>query len=139
MPADVSLSNAKDADKTFKEQVCRPMQEELEHKINFIIKEYTDAFMLRFNELALTDEETQSRIDASYLVNKVVLPNEVRSRMGRAPIEGGDVALELKPQQASEMATDAKGTRARDQKRTLNAPDKMSGGRNPQGEGRQQE
>ena len=139
MPADVSLANAKDADKTFKEQVCRPMQEELEHKINFIIKEYTDAFMLRFNELALTDEETQSRIDASYLVNKVVLPNEVRSRMGRAPIEGGDVALELKPQQASEMATDAKGTRARDQKRTLNAPDKMSGGRNPQGEGRQQE
>lgn len=138
MPADVSLANAKDADKTFKEQVCRPMQEELEHKLNFIIKEFTDAFLIRFNELALTDEETQSRIDASYLVNKVVLPNEVRSRMGRAPIEGGDVPLELKPQQASEAITDGKGTRTRDQERTVNTSDKNGTARNAQGEGRKQ-
>ena len=47
MPADVSLANAKDADKTFKEQVCRPMQEILEHKVNKLVKELTDAFELK--------------------------------------------------------------------------------------------
>ena len=139
MPADVSLANAKDADKTFKEQVCRPMQEELEHKINMIVKEFTDAFTLRFNELALTDEETQSRIDASYLVNKVILPNEVRTRLGRPPIEGGDVPLDLNSQDASETKTDAKGTRARDKERTVNTSDKSNTARNPQGEGRKQD
>ena len=139
MPANVSLANAKDADKTFKEQVCRPMQEELEYKLNKIIAEFTDAFVLRFEELALTDEETQSRIDSAYLVNKVILPNEVRARIGKPPIEGGDVPLDLNAQDASETKTDAKGTRARDKDRNLNAPDKMGGGRNPQGEGRKQE
>ena len=136
MPADVSLANAKDADKTFKEQVCRPMQEELEYKLNKIMSEFTDAFVLRFEELALTDEETQSRIDASYLVNKVMLPNEVRQRMGRAPIEGGDEPLDLNAQDKAETITQEKGTRARDKERSLNAPDKSGGGRNPQGEGR---
>jgi HK97 family phage portal protein len=139
MPANVSLANAKDADKTFKEQVCRPMQEELEYKLNKIIAEFTDAFVLRFEELALTDEETQSRIDSAYLVNKVILPNEVRSRIGKPPIEGGDVPLDLNAQDKAETITDAKGTRARDKDRNLNAPDKMGGGRNPQGEGRKQE
>lgn len=138
MPADVSLANAKDADKTFKEQVCRPMQEELEHKLNLIIKEFTDAFLIRFEELALTDEETMSRIDDTYLKDKVILPNEVRARKGLAPIQGGDEPLELKPQQASEAITAGKGTRQRDQKRKLNAPDKQGEARNPQGEGRQQ-
>ena len=138
MPANVSLANAKDADKTFKEQVCRPMQEELEYKINKIVVEFTDAFELRFEELALTDEETQSRIDASYLVNKVILPNEIRSRLGRAPIEGGDEPLDLNAQDTAEVKTDAKGTRQRDKDRSLNAPDKSGGGRNPQGEGRKQ-
>ena len=139
MPANVSLANAKDADKTFKEQVCRPMQEELEYKLNKIISEFTDAFVLRFEELALTDEETQSRIDSAYLVNKVILPNEVRARIGKPPIEGGDVPLDLNAQDKAETVTDAKGTRARDKDRNLNAPDKMGGGRNPQGEGRKQE
>lgn len=139
MPADVSLANAKDADKTFKEQVCRPMQEELEYKLNKIMAEFTDAFEIRFEELALTDEETQSRIDSSYLVNKVVLPNEVRQRKGLAPIQGGDIPLDLNAQDVAEIKTDTKGTRARDKERTLNAPDKMGDARNAQGEGRKQE
>ena len=134
MPAGVSLANAKDADKTFKEQVCRPMQEELEYKINKIISEFTDAFVLRFEELSLTDEETMARIDDTYLKDKVILPNEVRARKGLAPITGGDEPLELKPQQAADARMD--GNRERDTQRNLNAPDKQGGGRNPQGEGR---
>jgi PBSX family phage portal protein len=138
MPADVSLANAKDADKTFKEQVCRPMQEDLEYKINKIVKEFTDAFELRFEELSLTDEETMARIDDTYLKDKVILPNEVRARKGLAPIEGGDKPLELKPQEAADAVADQKGTRERDQQRNLNAPDKQGDARNAQGEGRKQ-
>jgi PBSX family phage portal protein len=134
MPQGVSLANAKDADKTFKEQVCRPMQEELEYKINKIISEFTDAFVLRFEELALTDEETMARIDDTYLKDKVIMPNEVRARKGLAPIEGGDEPLELKPQQVADAVAD--GTRERDSQRNLNAPDKQGGGRSPKGEGR---
>jgi len=138
MPANVSLANAKDADKTFKEQVCRPRQEELEFKINLIIREFTDAFVLRFNELALTDEETQSRIDDRYLKDQVITPNEVRQRRGMAPLEGGDAVLVLNPKQLQDAASDASGNKTRDQNRTLNAPDKMGTARNAKGEGRQE-
>jgi PBSX family phage portal protein len=138
MPANVSLANAKDADKTFKEQVCRPRQEELEFKINKIISEFTDAFTLRFNELALTDEETQSRIDDRYLKDQVLLPNEVRARKGLAPISTGDTVLVLNPKQATDAISDASGNKTRDQNRTINAPDKMGTGRNPKGEGSQE-
>ena len=138
MPANVSLANAKDADKTFKEQVCRPRQEELEYKINKIIGEITDAFVLRFNELALTDEETQSRIDDRYLKDQVILPNEVRARKGLPPIATGDTVLVLNPQQESDAKSDSSGNKTRDQNRTLNAPDKMGTARNAKGEGPQE-
>ena len=138
MPANVSLANAKDADKTFKEQVCRPRQEELEYKINKIISEITDAFVLRFNELALTDEETQSRIDDRYLKDQVILPNEVRARKGLPPIASGDTVLVLNPKEASDSQSDASGNKTRDQNRTLNAPDKMGTARNAKGEGPQE-
>ena len=138
MPQGVSLANAKDADKTFKEQVCRPRQEELEFKINLLIKEFTDAFTLRFNELALTDEETQSRIDDRYLKDQVILPNEVRARKGLAPISGGDKVLVLNPKEASDAISDHSGNKKRDQERTLGANDKMGQSRNAKGEGRAQ-
>jgi len=138
MPQGVSLANAKDADKTFKEQVCRPRQEELEFKINLIIREFTDAFVLRFNELALTDEETQSRIDDRYLKDQVITPNEVRARKGMAPLEGGDDVLIINPKAAQDSVSDASGNKTRSQDRVLNAPDKMGTARNAKGEGRQQ-
>jgi len=139
MPQGVSLANAKDADKTFKEQVCRPRQEELEHKINLIIKSFTDAFTLRFNELALTDEETISRIEDRYLKDQVITPNEVRARMGKAPLAGGDEVLIINPKAALDAQSDANGGKERSQNRTLNAPDKMGTARNAKGEGRTQE
>jgi PBSX family phage portal protein len=137
-PMGVSLAGAKDADKTFKEQVCRPTQDYAEKKLERVIAEITDAFKLRFNELTLTDEEMQARIDDVYLKDKVIVPNEVRLRKGLPPRADGDAVLELKPQQAADAVADAKGTRERDQKRTINAPDKQGDARNPQGEGRKQ-
>ena len=135
----ISLANAKESDKTFKEQVTRPAQDALAKKITGIISEKTDMFKFKFNELTLTDEDTQSKIDERYLRMKVIVPNEVRSRMGLAAIPGGDETVQLTGQQASEATAQASGNRLRDQQRQGNAADNSAtGARVPQGEGRQQ-
>jgi PBSX family phage portal protein len=139
VPEGVSLANARDADKTFKEQVCRPSQLRLEKKLNRIIEEKTDALLIKFNELTLTDEDTQSKIDERYLRMQVITPNEVRIRKGMIPLDGGDDMVELKPQQQAEIRAQANNTRVRDQQRQGNSPDISGEGRNAQGDGRQVE
>jgi len=134
----ISLAAAKDADKTFKEQVTRPAQDVLQKKISGIIAEKTDLFRLVFNELTLTDEDTQSKIDERYLRMQVLLPNEVRTRLGLPPIPSGDTPVKLTGQQAADQTAQATGNRQRDQQRQANAGDGETGQRNPQGEGRQQ-
>jgi PBSX family phage portal protein len=137
-PQGMSLAGARDADKTFKEQVCRPAQEYIEHKLKKVIAEITDMFTLRFNELTLTDEETQARIDDVYLKDQVIVPNDVRLRKGLPPRAGGDTPLVIGPKDTAEQKTQANGTRQRDQKRKINAPDKQGEARSPKGEGRTQ-
>ena len=136
-PEGVNLAVARDADKTFKEQVCRPAQMILEKKINAIFDEKTDALTLKFNELTLTDEDTQSQIDERYLRMQVITPNEVRIRKGMIPVDGGDKMVELKPQQAADQKATAGKTRARDAARSAGASDKIGEGRNAKGDGRQ--
>ncbi len=136
-PQGVSLANARDADKTFKEQVCRPAQRNIEKRLSKIIAEKTDIFILKFNELTLTDEDTQSKIDERYLRMKVVVPNEIRARMGLQGIPGGDQPVELNAKAAAEQTTQATGNRSRDQQRQSNQPDISGEGRNAQGDGRQ--
>jgi PBSX family phage portal protein len=136
VPEGVSLANARDADKTFKEQVCRPAQMKLEKKLNKIIEEKTDALAIKFNELTLTDEDTQSKIDERYLRMQVITPNEVRIRKGMIPIDGGDTVVELKPQAAAEQRAQAGNTRSRTQERDANSPDNSGEGRNAKGDGR---
>ena len=138
-PEGINLAAARDADKTFKEQVCRPAQDILEKKLNKIIKEMTDALSLKFNELSLTDEDTQSKIDERYLRMQVITPNEVRVRKGMVPLDGGDEPVQLKPQQQAEIRSQAGNTRTRDQERENNSPDISGEGRNEQGAGRQVE
>ena len=134
----ISLAAAKDADKTFKEQVTRPAQDVLQKKIQGIISEKTDLFKLVFNELTLTDEDTQSKIDERYLRMQVILPNEVRTRLNLPPIPSGNTPVKLTGQQAADQTAQATGNRQRDQQRQANAGDGETGQRNPQGEGRQQ-
>jgi HK97 family phage portal protein len=136
-PEGVNLAVARDADKTFREQVCRPAQMNLEKKLNKIIEEMTDALIIKFNELTLTDADTQSKIDERYLRMQVVTPNEVRIRMGMVPLDGGDKVVELKPQQQAEARAQAGKTRTRDSERSANSPDISGEGRNAQGDGRQ--
>lgn len=136
IPEGVKLAAARDADKTFREQVCRPAQDILEKKLNRVIAEMTDALEIKFNELTLTDEDTMSKIDERYLRMQVITPNEVRIRRGMVPIDGGDEVVELKPQQAAEQTAQAMNSRQRTQERSANSPDISGEARQPQGEGR---
>jgi PBSX family phage portal protein len=117
-------------DRTFKEQVARPAQRELEKTLNRIIKEKTDILVIKFNELTLTDENVQSQILERYVKNQVMLPNEARNILGLPQREGGDEPYQPKPQDTT--------NRARDGERMNNQSDSTAtvSGRNPKGEGR---
>jgi PBSX family phage portal protein len=135
MPDGMQLATARDADKTFKEQVCRPEQDMLEKKLNKIIKELTDIVVLKLNELTLTDEDTQSQIDQRYAMIQAVTPNEIRRTKGLGPIAGGDTPYDPKPQQSSDQTNNAKGQDARAQQRSAAATDSKGEGRNAKGDG----
>lgn len=134
----MSIAAALASDRTFKEQVARPGQKNLEKTINKIIAEQTDVLKFKFNELTLTDENTQSQIDERYLRGQVVTPNEIRPRLGLPLMPEGDQTVAMTPQQRAEQNAQVSGTRRRDQERTNNATDSTSTstGRNPGGEGR---
>jgi PBSX family phage portal protein len=129
-----SIAAALAQDRTFKEQVSRPAQREIEKIINKIIKEKTDILVLKFKELTLTDEIAQSQILERYVKTQVMLPNEARSALGLPQREGGDEPFNPKPEQAANDNAD----RARDGERTNNQSDGSAtiSGRNPKGEGR---
>jgi len=136
----MSIAAALASDRTFKEQVARPAQKNLEKTINKIIKEQTDVLKFKFNELTLTDENTQSQIDERYLRAQVITPNDVRPRLGLPITPQGDSPVAMTPQQRAEQNAQMAGTRRRDQERTNNATDSTATptGRNPGGEGRVQ-
>lgn len=136
----MSIAAALASDRTFKEQVARPAQKNLEKTINKIVKEQTDILKFKFNELTLTDENTQSQIDERYLRAQVITPNDVRPRLGLPITPQGDSPVVMTPQQRAEQNAQMAGTRQRDQQRTNNATDSTATptGRNPGGEGRVQ-
>lgn len=128
-----SLAIAKDADKTFKEQVCEPEQKIFEKKLNRLIKELTDAFELKLNEMSLTDENTQSQIDERYAKIGAETTDEIRARRGKAGIPGGNETFADK-----QVKMKAEADREREAVRAANKTDSAPGGgaRNPKGEGR---
>jgi len=136
--AGIALASALAADRTFKEQVARPAQRNLEKTLNKIVKEKTDMFVVKLNELTLTDESTQSQIDERYLRTQVLVPNDIRNRMGLPLRDGGDSPVILGAQQRAEQNAQATGNRERDQQRTARNSDSetTTEGRNPGGEGR---
>lgn len=131
--ANVSLANARDADKTFKEQVCRPVQMILEKRLGKIFATRGNTHYFKLNELSLNDELTQAKIDDVYLKDQVYTPNEVRGRKGMPGRTGGDKPLQQK------AATPAQGdaNRQRNVDRATTAPDVQGEGRNAKGDGRQ--
>ena len=125
-------------DRTFKEQVSRPAQGHLNKVISKIIKEKTDILELKFNELTLTDEITQSQILERYVKTQVMMPNEAREAIGLPQHPDGDKPFVMSPRQAADSNSNLAGNRARDTERTNSQSDgpATTTGRNPKGEGR---
>ena len=133
-----SLAVAKDADKTFKEQVCAPEQRVFEKKLNKFIRELTDAFDLKLNEMTLTDENTQSQIDERRRKTGTETANEQRVRRGMPTIDGGDELFDMNGKAKQQSTGEQAGTvnRDRDSQRSAGATDSAGEARNPKGEGR---
>jgi PBSX family phage portal protein len=125
-------------DRTFKEQVARPAQRNLEKVINKIVSEKTDILELKFNELTLTDEIAQSQILERYVRNQIMVPNEAREVLGLPQRPDGDKPLELNARAAADATANTTQNRTRDAERTANSSDNTAtvSGRNPKGEGR---
>ena len=132
-----SLAVARDADKTFKEQVCAPEQRILEKKLNKVFKELTDAFELKLNEMTLTDADTQSKIDERMVKAGIWLPNEPRTRDGMPSIEGGNERVDLNAKdKIAQQQAEVRTQRERDSARSAGATDGAGEARSPKGEGR---
>jgi PBSX family phage portal protein len=128
-------------DRTFKEQVARPMQRNIEKLIGRIIREKTDVLELKFNELTLTDEITQSQILERYVKTQIMVPNEAREVLGLPQRPDGDEPFELSARQATDARANLADNRQRDAERMNNQSDgpATTSGRNAQGEGNSSE
>lgn len=135
----VSLAAARDADKIFKESYSRPEQAIFEKKFNKIIKEMTPWAQLKLNELSLTDEDTQSKIDEREVRMGIQVPDEVRAKKGTAPRPDGEgnKPWQANSQQAADQKSKATASRTRDRQRSSENSDGANAtGRNSKGEGR---
>lgn len=132
------LAAALAQDRTFKEQVTRPAQRYIEKMVNKIVKTKTDLIELKFNELTLTDEISQSQIIERYIKTQVITPNEAREQLGLPHRPDGDTPFVMSPRQATDSRANLAGNRERDSERANNNSDSVAttSGRNPQGEGR---
>ena len=133
-----SIANALSQDRTFKEQVSRPAQNNLAKMINKIVKEETDILEFKFNELTLTDEIAQSQILERYVKNQIMVPNEAREALGLPQRPDGDDPFVMSPRQATDARANSSRNRERDSERSNNQSDSSAtiSGRNAQGEGR---
>jgi PBSX family phage portal protein len=136
-----SIASSLSQDRTFKEQVARPLQRTIEKLVNRIVKEKTDVLELRFNELTLTDEIAQSQILERYVKTQIMVPNEAREVLGLPQRPDGDEPFEMSTRQAADSRSNLAGNRQRDTERTNNQSDSTAtiSGRNAQGEGRSSE
>ena len=133
-----SIAAALAQDRTFKEQVARPAQTNLEKMLNRIVKEKTDILEFEFNELTLTDEIAQSQILERYVKTQVMTPNEARESLGLPQRKESDDMFDLSPRQATDSRANLSQNRQRDSERSNSQSDSSAtiDGRNAQGEGR---
>ena len=132
-----AIAAAMAQDRTFKEQVSRPAQRNLEKMLNKIIHEKTDLLDFKFNELTLTDEIAQSQILERYVKTQIMTPNEARNELGLPQRADGDDPFEMTSRQATDMRANTAQNRQRDTERSnaqSDGPGAVSG-RNAQGEG----
>ena len=129
--ADASaVASAIAQDRTFRDQVCRPLQRYIEKAISLIIREQTDMIELRFNEMNIVDEVQQSTIHKTYSDIGAMRPNEIRDKIGLPTIEGLDEKIDEQKNPPPSVA-------ARENERVQQQSDGPSAatGRNPKGTG----
>jgi PBSX family phage portal protein len=136
-----NIASALAQDRTFKEQVARPAQKNLEKVIGKMVKEKTDIVDFKFNELTLTDEIAQSQILERYVKMQIMTPNEAREALGLPQRKDGDDPFSMTPRQATDARANTNQNRERDTERSNNQSDGSGtiSGRNAQGEGRASE
>lgn len=132
-----AVAAAMTQDRTFRDQVAKPLQEYIQKAVNKIIKEKTDIIELVFNEVSLLDEVAMSQIHERYVKNQVMVPNEVRENIGLPQRDGGDEPVVLTARQAADAVGNMPGNKTRDGERANNQSDGPAAvsGRNPKGEG----
>ena len=134
--ADASaVASAIAQDRTFRDQVCRPMQREIEKSISIVVAEHNNMVKLAFNEMNIVDEVQQSTMHKTYADIGAMLPNEIREEIGRPTIEGLDDKKERLERERMEMQ--ARSVRERQNERVQQQSDGHSAaaGRNPKGSG----
>ncbi len=91
----VNLAVSRDADRTFKEQVCRPEQRRIEKKLNRLFLDIAKSkmFVLKLKESSIIDEDVLSRKHDRYLRTRVMKPNEVRAEIGLPAVPEGEEFL----------------------------------------------
>ena len=126
-----AVASAISQDRTFRDQVCRPLQQYVERSVAQIVSEQTDMIEIKFNEMNIVDEVQQSTIHKTYFDIGAMLPNEIRDDIGRPAIEGLDEKAD-KEKEAQD---------ARDNARVQQQSDGPSAitGRNPKGSGSKQD
>jgi PBSX family phage portal protein len=146
-----AVAAAMTQDRTFRDQVCKPLQEYIDKAVNKIVKEKTDIIELKFNEVSLIDEVAQSQIFERYAKITALVPNEIREKIGMPHREGGDDPLVLTGKEQVEVAeqqtqmqaeiqqqqSDKEYERQRDAERKAQQSDGPAAvtGRNPKGAG----
>ena len=134
---DATLSAAMTQDRTFRDQVAKPLQEYVAKAVNKIVKEKTDVIELIFNQVSLTDEIAESQILERYVKNQILVPNEAREKIGYPQRNGGDKPMEMTARQATDARANTAQNRTRDTERSNNQSDGAGAvtGRNPKGAG----
>lgn len=137
MGGGATISNGMQLDRTFRDQVAKPLQQYVAKFINSIIEEKTDVLQLVFNQASLTDDVAMSQINERYAKVQVMTPNEIRESIGLPQINGGDEMFQMSAKQQSDARANLAGNRERDSERNNNQSDGEGAvsGRNPAGAG----
>lgn len=125
-PDSSAVASAISQDRTFRDQVCRPLQQYIEKAISPIIAESTNMIELKFNENSIVDEVQLATIHKTYAEILAMRPNEIRDIIGLPAIEGLDEI-----QQESADGDSRENTRVQ---QSSDGPNAIQG-RNPKGSG----
>lgn len=123
-----SVAAAIAQDRTFRDQVCQPIQRYLEKALSPIVREHTDLVDLKFVRANIIDEVQEASIHKTYLDSGVITPNEVRRKINLPAIDGLD---QVRPVEKPQSIIDRESERETESSDSPNS----ATGRNPKGSG----